>query len=401
MRRADFVIAGAGLSGLTLADELSAAFERRLVLVDPGLDADVRFDRTIGFWTNDAPPYPEVIERSWSQLHVDGPGGPRMLELGTRRYHTFRWSKLRAHLLARLRARPHVELRTGRVEAFHDLDPLDVIIDGEPVHTSFGFDSRLDLDRITCAPGRVLAWQRFLGWRIESDEPRFDPRHASFMDLRPSTRERLAFLNVLPETPSSALVYHVEVVAGRDAPDLDADLEHDLRAYLGLDGWRVLAREQGALPLSDQPWARCVGQRVLRIGIAGGRLKPSSGYAFTRILADNHATIASLHEHGHPFARPRERARHRWFDGVLLELLLRTPALGPELFAGLFRRCRTDAVFDFLDERGGIGTMLAVMTAMPHKLMLAHAGLRRSLSWLRAPSSPALPIVPEQPRLRG
>jgi lycopene beta-cyclase len=408
----EFVIAGAGLSGLTLAAELAATFEDRpLLVVDPvaarvGLEADAgntgeTFDRTIGFWTGaETPPFAELIERSWSELTIEGPGGVQLLDLGARRYHALRWSRLRDHLLEQLRAHPQVELRRGRVEALvEDGDSLVALVEGQAVRTRYAFDSRLDLDALTRAPGRVLGWQRFVGMRVELDEARFDPERATFMDLRPSDASRVAFINLLPERPETALVYHVEIGGDRHGPPLLPALERDLRELVGLSRWRVLGREGGALPLSDQPWPRQVGHRVLRIGVAGGRLKPSSGYAFTRILADNAAILASLRAHGHPFALPRARARYRWFDGVLLERLLAAPELGPELFAGLFRRCSTDAVFALLDEQASLGQLVAIMRSMPHKLGLALAGLRRSLAWLRAPGAPVLPAAPERAQL--
>lgn len=391
--RFDFAICGAGVSGLTLAAALIEAFpDRRVAIVDPD---EARLDRTIGFWCVGDPPFAGMIERSWSRLHVDGPGGRQVLELGARRYHALRWSRLREHLRARLREHG-VELRRGWVEQLHDMPDGVELVDpnGERLVARFAFDSRLDPVHLHAAPGRVLAWQRFCGLRIETDEPCFDLDRAHFMDLRPSTAEPFAFLNVLPKREDAALIYRVEIATHPRLDGLDERLDHDLHALLGTPRYRTLGRERGILPLSDQPWLRRVGASVLRIGIAGGRLKPSSGYAFTRILADNQAIVASLRTHDHPFALPRERARYRWFDGVLLDRLLRRPALGPALFEGLFRRCRTETVLDLLDERASIWQLLEIMTAMPHKAVMAGAGLRRALAWLRSPGHSALPPAP-------
>lgn len=408
MAEFEFVIAGAGLSGLTLALELATAFEHRpLLLVDPiaarvGVDdpADERLDRTIGFWCAGAPPFAELVTRSWSQLDTHDGAGPYTLELGALRYHALRWSSLRDHLLARLRARPQVTLRHGQVERFVEGDAgLRVVVDGEAHAARWGFDSRLAHEQLVRAPGHVLAWQRFCGLHIETAADRFDPQRASFMDLRASTNEQVAFLNVVPASCRSALVYRVELAPEPENPQLDAALERDLRERLGLRDWTVHGHERGALPLSDQRWARRVGDHVLRVGIAGGRLKPSSGYAFTRILADNQAILASLRERGHPFALPRERARFRCLDGVLLELLVERPTLGPQLFEGLFRECSTDTLFALLDERASLAQIIEVMLAMPHKLTLAGAGLRRALAWLRAPRVPVLSAAPEHAEL--
>jgi lycopene beta-cyclase len=402
VRRFDFVIAGAGLAGLTLAAALARRFpERTLLLVDPrpervglGSPAQPDLDRTIGFWLAGPPPFAELIEHSFARLRVDGPGGARTLELGEHRYHTLRWATLRDHLLAELRERPSVTRQHGRVAGVVAADPLLAIVDGEPVAAAHAFDSRLELARLRHAPGRVLTWQSFCGLHFEVEHPRFDPEQATFMDLRASTAERLRFLNVVPRSPRAALVYLVEVGARQPAEAMRTALETVLREQHGLTRFHVCGHEAGVLPLSDQQFARRSG-RVRRIGIAGGRLKPSTGYAFTRILADNDSILASLETHGHPFAGARERRGYRLLDGVLLDVLTRAPQLGPELFMGLFAGCEPSTVFGLLDERASVRQLLAIMAAMPHKRRLALAGVRRALAWLRAPLAVALAPEPD------
>jgi lycopene beta-cyclase len=51
---------------------------------------------------------------------------------------------------------------------------------------------------------------------------------------------------------------------------------------------------------------------VLAIGVNGGRIKPSTGYAFSRVQADSEAIVQSLLTHGHPFALPAGPARVVW-----------------------------------------------------------------------------------------
>jgi lycopene beta-cyclase len=401
VRRFDFVIAGAGLAGLTLAAALARRFpERTLLLVDPRADrvglgspTQTDFDRTIGFWLAGPPPFAELIEHSFARLRVDGPGGARTLELGSYRYHTLRWSKLRDHLLAEVIERPGVTRQHGRVEGFVVDERLLAIVDGEPIAAEHGFDSRLELAHLHRAPGRVLAWQSFCGLHIEVEDPCFDPEQATFMDLRASTREQLRFLNVVPQNARAALVYLVEIGARQHPEHLRTTLETTLREQHGLARFRVRGHEAGVLPLSDQRFARQVGH-VRRIGIAGGRLKPSTGYAFTRILADNDAILRSLETSGHPFAGVLEKRGFRLLDGTLLDVLTRAPKLGPELFMGLFARCEPSTVFALLDERASLRQLLAIMTAMPHKRRLALAGLRRALSWLRSPTAVALAPAP-------
>lgn len=57
---------------------------------------------------------------------------------------------------------------------------------------------------------------------------------------------------------------------------------------------------------------------MLRIGLAGGLLKPSTGYAFTRIQHDSDQIVASLGRHGHPFDVRRSGWIWRLLDAWML-----------------------------------------------------------------------------------
>jgi hypothetical protein len=67
----DFVIRGAGLSGLTLAVALIEAFPTcRMLLVDPGR---AKLDRTFGFWWVGPPPFAATRSRPATQHGVGRP----------------------------------------------------------------------------------------------------------------------------------------------------------------------------------------------------------------------------------------------------------------------------------------------------------------------------------------
>ncbi|MCA9683215.1 MAG: hypothetical protein KC457_13530 [Myxococcales bacterium] len=294
-------------------------------------------------------------------------------------------------MLARLRAHPGVRLLADHVTALSDA-PTGAVAhtETERIAARWIFDSRLDPRALHQSPGRVLLWQHFHGLRLRIDDgPAFDPACPIYMDLRAHDPEALAFLHVLSEGPAQALIYRIEI--GPHARVHARELDDDLQNILGLRRWQVLDHERGILPMTDQRFARRVGPSTLRIGNAGGRLKASSGYALTRILADNRAIAASLARRGHPFDLPREHASLRLLDGVLLEIIGRDPPLGAALLAGLFARCDAPTILRFLDEEVGLREILRIMMAMPHKPLLAWTGLRRALAWLRRPRAMALP----------
>lgn len=357
----DFAIVGAGCAGLSLAVQLSEAFpERSVVLFDPGL-GDLA-NRTFAFWTDRAPPLPEAVSRSWSRVRVVTDARVVDRSLDAYRYHVIEGTRFGEAVLARLAGR-----RVSRVPA--SVTAVEPIEGGHRVRTATGsidadwvFDSRLDLEAVPADPARHVALtQHFLGWEVTTDSPSFHTDSVTLFDFRVPQGRDVRFVYVLPLGPRRALVEHVSHHEHANAKD-------DLRAYvdaMGLPPHDVARVEAGASPLTDAPFPRRAGPRWLRIGIAGGRLKPSSGYAFVRIWRDCEAIVRSLARHGHPFDLPPDPAHFALLDGLMLRVMRRSPdRMGP-IFARMFERNPADRVLRFLDEAVSLDDVIALGSALP------------------------------------
>lgn len=90
----------------------------------------------------------------------------------------------------------------------------------------------------------------------------------------------------------------------------------------------------------------------MSIGIAGGMLKPSTGFAFARIQRDSEAIVRSLLRHGHPFDVPRTGWAYRLFEPLMLWAMIRHGEMVGSLLGTLFKVGRTHRILDFLDEKG-------------------------------------------------
>jgi lycopene beta-cyclase len=417
----DFLFAGGGLSALSLAYRLAAApglRDRSMLIVDPALGADSveRAARSWAFWSASPTPFDHLVRHSWSRLRLVDHGGDQTLDLGRYRYNLIRGSDFHAHVRATLAQRPNVTFLPARVTRIDDGSAAaGVIAAGRPYAARWVFDSRfrpVDAQR-ALAPVRAAAaqaavlegrssralraeyrtraglpqayhclCQHFIGWYVETSAPAFDVSAATFFDFRtPAPRRAEArgewrFFYVLPLNPCRALVEYVTLTPD----DADQALAHYLERVLGVRGYTVVARESGVNPLTDRPFPRRAGRHVLTLGTAGGRVKPSSGYAFTRIQRDSDAILRSLRRWGHPFALPGDSAFYRLCDALLLDLLAQPGLPAAPLFRRLFANNPPERVLRFLDERASPADNLRLMASMPAGLFLralARVSLRR------------------------
>lgn len=373
--RWDVVIAGGGAAGLSLAAHLAAgAWRDRAVLV---VDDAAQDPETLAWASWSARPrlLDGAVVRGWDQARVAADGWSAILPLAPYRYQLVTGTSLAAAVRPLLAAAPGFARLTGRVESIEDgTRAARVTVDGTVVEARYVLDSVLGPPQP--AGGPVLA---FTGREVRAQEPVFDERVATLIDLRVPQVGGVCFCYLLPMTSTRALVELARfAAAGVTSSEDEATLVR--YAQRSLDGARstVLRREGGVLSLTP-PGPRRAGARILAIGRPGGLLKPTTGYAYDRMQRDAVAVAASLGRVGHPFALPRARWRHRALDAVLLGLLATEPERVADTFVRLFRDLPTPLVLRFLDEDTTLAEEARIVSVLPPVPFL-HAALRTVVS---------------------
>lgn len=362
----DFILAGGGVSGLALAHALlgSRLGAGRILVIDRSpKDAD---DRTLSYFAAAPTPFDGLAQRAFQVLRYFGAGAARDLPLATYRYLTVRGLDFYRFTRDALSGSGSVTLVRGHIDGIEDGDgAAAVIVDGVRVAGRWVFDSRPEAAELDLARHDALL-QRFVGWEIEAEAPLFDAEAATLFDFASAADDGgdagvARFYYVIPFTPRRALIELVALGGEAREEDLARLVERTARGAR----YRIVRREGGASLLTGAPFARRLGRRVLAIGVAGGRLKPSTGYAFTRILDDAARIVRSLEAAGHPFARARRGLPYRFFDAVFLRLLAAQPARVEPALTALFTRNPVERVLRFLDERASVADVLALVASLP------------------------------------
>ena len=359
----DFAILGGGAAGLSLALAMvrSPLQERSILIVEK--DAKNTNDRTWCFWSDAPTPLDGIARAVWSNLRFRSPGFDRTYPLAPFRYELVRG--LDFYRSARLELAQHNVTFVQAAGEVQDGGQAAVVrVDGREFESAWVFDSRLRPEDVVQSPRFNYLKQHFTGWEVETDTPIFDPQTVTLFDLRTPQRGGVTFFYVLPFGPRRALVeYTLFSPAQLRAEEYETALRAYLRDEFGLSDYRILEVEHGVIPMTDHAFPRRLGQRVMAIGTRGGRVKPSTGYAFARIQRDSARIVASLLRYSHPFGVPPDALRHRFHDAVLLEVLAHAPERGRQVFTGIFRRNPVQPILRFLDDRSSVLDDLRVITA--------------------------------------
>lgn len=371
MKHYDFIIAGGGVAGLSLAYHLiqSPMRDRSIVIIDR--DHKSCNDRTLCFWSDQPTAFDSILFRSWDRLRVIGEDFETAPTPEAYRYCMIRGIDFYRFVQRALTGCPNVEFVQGTISRIDECDQDAVVVmdDQTTYRGRWVFDSRFNPAEFQANWARGQSFQqRFLGWEIETAAASFDPQCPTFMDFRLPQHNGLCFCYVLPFSERHALVECV--LMGRSQAAHASQLRAYIENVLGIHQYHILAKESGTSPLTDRGFPRQAGPHIMNIGTRGGRVKPSSGYAFMRIQHDSAAVVRSLLKSGHPFDVPSDSRFYRLCDSLMLRVMNRRGGWMVPLFARLFERNPIDRIFRFLDERASPGQNLRLTASLLPELIV-------------------------------
>lgn len=367
MERFDIVIAGAGLAGLSLAYHLIRAgmADRTLLLVDRA--PKHANDRTWCFWEAGEGVYEPIVHHRWDRVAFHSHRFSTVLDIVPYRYKMIRGEDFYRFMERALGSQPNIAWRYGDVQGIEDTPAgATVRVDGQAFQGNRVFNSLQLQPPARDASRYHYLLQHFEGWVIETPDPRFDPGIATLMDFRIEQRGQTRFCYVLPEDDRRALVeFTVFSPELLPRPEYASELRSYLDGFLRVNEYAVLHQEFGVIPMTDAPFQTRPSPRVMNIGTAGGRTKPSTGYTFLRIQQQSRAIAESLLTTGDPFYKePLFKRRFGLYDSVLLNILDRGRYHGRDVFADLFQRNRAATVLKFLDEQTTFAEDLSILSSV-------------------------------------
>lgn len=234
---------------------------------------------------------------------------------------------------------------------------------GEYAAKGFVFDSftRKTYDN----PKYQNLWQHFVGWTIETEKEVFAPNEATLFDFRVEQKGECRFIYILPFSAKRALIEYT--IFSDNLPE-KSEYEFYLKDYISrilkTESYKILEIESGVIPMSDEPHAPMPSAKVIRIGTAGGYVKPSTGYSFTRTQNYLQNLVAGIENPSSALNTPHSLWKS-YLDSVLLNVLRTKKHSAPDIFTQLFKQNETMQMLKFLDEETSFAEDLRIMKTVP------------------------------------
>lgn len=385
----EYVILGAGCAGLSLCYYLLEQGVTEPILL---LDQKSEFtdDRTWCFWDVEPTPFSHLAKKRWNSWSVRS-DGRTVSQVGERHpYLCLTAADFYEHALEWISSRGNVTLRLDEnIEGYKEHAGEVSVRTSQNVYSAqHVFDGR------GLPPGspvfeearRQAVWvpQKFLGLRLRSREPVFDPGRCTLMDFFVSQERGLRFVYVLPFTEHEALVENVYLSDAEVSMEEHRDeLEGYLADVYGLssEDYVVDGEERGYIPMTDYSFTRKLGERTYSIGMLGGESRPSTGYTFLRIQRYCRALAENVTA-GREAPEKVDSARYALLDKVFLRFMKEHPDKCPEVYLRMFVGLPPDTLVRFLTEKSTPFDELRLILAMP-KMPFMKIALRMLTRGLR------------------
>ena len=364
-KKYDYIIAGAGLAGLSLAYKIKSSptlSHKSILLVDK--DTKQNNDRTWCFWSNEDETFESIVYKKWSNITYASPSIEKKFKIEPYAYKMIRGLDFYNHTIEFLKKQSGVDF------LFENIKDLTSNTSGVSLETSNHkfeashafksyYDEGLDFSK------DIFVWQHFKGIIIKTPEDTFDADNAHFMDFRVPQEDETRFFYVLPINKREALV-EIAIFSSTipNSKFYDPFIHSYLNDILGITEYEILEEELGAIPMTTHNFQKTNLPNITRIGTNGGSVKASSGYAFKRIQEDTDLLITLIEKENLKSYNPRNN-RFLFYDKIMLDAILSGSTTGEVVFTKLFKNLKPQTIFKFLDEKGTFFNDIKIFTAPP------------------------------------
>ncbi|WP_296383218.1 lycopene cyclase family protein [Winogradskyella sp.] len=368
MTKYDYIILGAGASGLMLACRMSqdTFFDDKSVLIIDKVK-DKGNDRTWCFWEHGEGEWDHLLTKTWPKIFFGSDSYSNTINITPYNYKMIRSEAFYKSLWKQINSKSNFKFVEDMVDNFTELkNGVQVITKKGNYLCSKLFNSLSN--SVVCETQKKypILQQHFVGWFVKTKEDTFDDSVATFMDFTVDQNENTRFMYVLPVDKKTALfeytLFSKKILQG-------IDYEIAIKDYLNSKGildFEIIEKEKGSIPMTSFKFSKLNSKHILNIGTAGGWTKASTGYTF-RNTSKKTKELTSFLKRETDLSKFHKKTKYWFYDLIFLDVLANHNEEGAALFSSMFRKAKTETIFKFLDEESTLFEDLKIILSVPPK----------------------------------
>lgn len=368
MKHYDYIITGAGASGLLLAYRMAndSFFDDKQILIIDKEKAKGN-DRTWSYWEEGEGEWDDLIIKSWSKIYFGSAYFSKEIPLESYVYKTLQSVVFYDALWETITKKDNITFINDEVKTIKSSEEQVIVscIDGSYSAQKL-FNSLILNDDYLKQNKYPVLQQHFLGWFVKTDTEAFDDTRATFMDFTVAQNGNTRFMYVLPFSKTHALFEYT--LFSENLLD-KSEYEAAIKLYLeelGITEYTIVEKEYGTIPMTAYKFKQHNSKHILNIGTAGGWTKASTGYTFYNTTKKTKDLGSFLKQHK-DLSKYTKKTKFWFYDLIFLDVLANHNNSGSRLFSSLFRKTNVKTIFKFLDEESTLLEDLKIILAVPPK----------------------------------
>lgn len=370
----DYVFIGMGASNSLILKKLlesNLLSNKKIAIIEA--EKKNENDKTYCFWAapNDAivTELACIINHSYTQIEINKAS---VQDIGAQPYYYIRSIDLYQYT-SKLIAHYNIPIYHSKCHEIKHVNGINAIHTSNGTHYAKNvFDSRapkIDGDNY------IHLHQSFYGLQVKFETEVFNSDTFEMMNFDVEQNQFTQFFYVLPFSNKEALIELTRFGAEKINLDYAKDvLSNKIKSLFG--DYEVVGEETGCIPMTNFLNPPSTLEGVVNTGARANLIKPSTGYGFKKMfyVAEEIFKIKTQSDFNFNNSKRVEegnrkyfnsKSRFKFYDSLLLIILLRWPYLGKEIFSKLFKAQKISTVFSFLDEKTSLLQEIKIFASLP------------------------------------
>ncbi len=368
MTNYDYIILGAGASGLMLAYRMASDpfFDDKSILI---IDKEKQKgnDRTWCFWEKGKGEWDDILTKTWSKIYFGSDTHKEVIDISPYQYKMIRSEDFYNSLQQKIESKINITFLNEEVVSFTEqkFNVQVITKNGNYIATKL-FNSIHNAELYQFQKKYPVLQQHFVGWFVKTEEDILDDSMATFMDFTVPQNGNTRFMYVLPIDKKTALFEYT--LFSKELLQLN-EYEDAIGSYLkekGVSSFEIIEKEKGSIPMTAFKFSHLNSKNILNIGTAGGWTKASTGYTF-RNTTKKTKTLISFLKTENDLNKYHKKSKFWFYDLIFLDVLANNNEEGAKLFTSMFKKADVKTIFRFLDEESTLFEDFKIILSVPPK----------------------------------
>lgn len=367
MNKYDYIIAGLGAAGLSLAYFIMQSKQlkgKKVLLVDR--DRKDKNDRTWTFWGDVPGEFAHLVEKTWHKIGLHDKYEDVIVNAERTPYHFIPAIRFYNYVIPKLKKSDNFTFLSGNIERISDLNGEAVItIDSQRYSADYIFNSAFHGVSTMAQAQKEIAFQQFKGWEVSFNREILEADEVTLMDFSISEKGKVNFMYLLPVSENRLILNYTafgsEMMENGFAEKCMADY---LAKYFPHD-YSIIRKEQGFIPMSHIEFKRNYSSRIMNLGILGGDARPSTGYTFINTINNSRKIAAGLAESGNPPKILNNKRHFNFYDRIFIRVLKDNPEALKKALLLMFKKNSPSKAFDFLSASTSVIQEIPIILSLP------------------------------------